>query len=66
VESPSSPLLLAEPEGVQVAGQEEDLGHGSSHMGSWSFSRDLSQCLGTLGREVRRGAELGGTRLPVE
>lgn len=29
MENPSSPLLWAGPEGVQIAGQEEEQGHGS-------------------------------------
>lgn len=37
-----------------------------SHMGSWSFSRDVSPRQGTLSREVRKSDELGGTGLPGE
>lgn len=37
-----------------------------SCVGSLSFSRDLSQFQGTLGRGVRKGPELGGAGLPEE
>lgn len=54
---------------MQFAGQEEDRGRDSSlglgpRMGSWSFSRDLSQC--PVSRGVREGDELDGTGLPGE